>query len=123
MRPERKRTTRLQRCASECVVRHEHQRGAAFFVTGKQQFDDLAAGAFVEIAGRLVGDEDRRMRRERARERDALLLAAGQLRRIVIDAVAQADRGELRGGALEGVGRAREFERHRDVLQARSWWG
>ena len=37
-------------------------------------------GRFVEIAGRLVGDQDGRMGRERASERDALLLAAGKLR-------------------------------------------
>ena len=46
-----------------------------------QQLEDLAAGLRVEVAGRLVGEEDRRPRDERARERDALLLAAGELGR------------------------------------------
>ena len=44
------------------------------------------AGRLVEIAGRLVGDQDRRIGRQRAGERDALLLAAGQLRRIMVRA-------------------------------------
>ena len=59
------------------IVRHQYQRGAALLVAGEQELDDLTAGRLVEIAGRLVGDENRRMWRERARQRDALLLAAG----------------------------------------------
>jgi hypothetical protein len=58
----------------------------------EDQVDDRAAGALVEIAGRLVGDEDRRIRRDSARDGDALLLAAGQLRGIMVEALAEADR-------------------------------
>ncbi len=58
-------------------------------VAGEQQVDDLPPGVLVEIAGRLVGDEDRRIGRQRAGERDALLLAAGQLRRIMMRAARQ----------------------------------
>ncbi len=106
----------LRQCG---IVRDEHQRGVAFLVAGEQQLDDLAAGRLVEIAGRFVGDENRRMRRHGARERDALLLAAGQFCRIMVHALGKADRGKLGGGALEGIRGAREFERHRDVLQRR----
>ena len=49
-----------------------------FAMAAEQKLDDLRSGGLVEIAGRLVGDDDRRIGRERARERDALLLAAGQ---------------------------------------------
>src|SRR5262252_6552883 len=77
------------------IVRHQHQRGAALLVASEQELDDLAAGRLVEIAGRLVGDEDGRVGRQRAGERHPLLLAAGELRRIVLAAFAQADRGEL----------------------------
>ena len=43
---------------------------------GKQQVGDLPAGLGVEIAGRLVGDQDGGRGRQRAGDRDALLLAA-----------------------------------------------
>ena len=71
------------------IVRHQHQRRAALFVAGEQQVDDLPAGVLVEIAGRLVGDENRGIGRQRAGERDALLLAAGKLRRIMVRAARQ----------------------------------
>ena len=41
--------------------------------------EDLVAGLRVEIAGRLVGEQDRRIDRQRARDGDALALAARQL--------------------------------------------
>ena len=45
--------------------------------------EHLVGGARVEIAGRLVGEQDARRVGDRARDRDALLLAAGQFRRPV----------------------------------------
>ena len=46
----------------------------------------------VEVAGRLVGEHHRRPRDERAGDRDALLLAAGELRRPVRAALGETDR-------------------------------
>ena len=85
----------------------------------KQKLDDLAAGRLVKIAGRLVGHEDRRIRRDRARKRHALLLAAGELRRIVRQPAAKTDGDQLALGAAEGVVHAGQFERHGDILQRR----
>ena len=84
IRPERRRTTRSQRApsAASCVTSTSVVPRSS--MAGEQQIDDLLAGALVEIAGRLVGDQDRRIGRQRARQRDALLLAAGQLRRIMM---------------------------------------
>ena len=48
----------------------------------------------VEVAGRLVGEDDLRARAERAGDGDALLLAARQLRREMIGAMRQADLGQ-----------------------------
>ncbi len=56
-----------------------------------QQLEDVAAVGGIQVARRLVGEQDRRVVGERAGERDALLLAAGQLRRIVMPAIGQAD--------------------------------
>ena len=47
-----------------------------------QELEDAARRALVEVAGRLVGDQHERIVDERARDRDALLLAAGELARI-----------------------------------------
>ena len=54
-------------------MRDQNQRGAVLAVAGKQQFDDLLAGLLVEISGRLVGDQNCRIGRERAGDRDTLL--------------------------------------------------
>ena len=59
------------------VVGDQHQRHAALGMLGEEQIDDLLAGRLVKIAGRLVRDQDRGIGRQRAGERDALLLAAG----------------------------------------------
>src|SRR5690348_3812937 len=72
------------------IVRHEHEGGAALGLAREHQVDDLAAGRLVEISGWLVGDQDRRTRGERARQRDALLLAARELRRIMRQALGEA---------------------------------
>ena len=53
---------------------------------------DLDARAAVEIAGRLVGQHNFRIVDQRARDRDALLLATGKLARMMIFAALQTDR-------------------------------
>ena len=73
----------------------------------------------VEVRGRFVGEHQRRIERDRARDGDALLLAAAQVARPVRHAVLQADLGEQLGGAFlrpapGGPGRA---QRHHHVLQ------
>ena len=70
----------------------EDERRAAVALQGEEEVDDRAAGGLVEIAGRLVGDEDGRVRHDRAGDGDALLLAARKLRRVVVQALAEADR-------------------------------
>ena len=60
------------------VVRHQHDR-VALVVQRAQQGEDLVAGARVEVAGRLVGEDQARPADQRARDRDALALAAGEL--------------------------------------------
>ncbi len=50
-----------------------------------QQGHDVGTGAAVEGAGRLVGEDDAAAIHQRPGDRDALLLAAGQLARPVIE--------------------------------------
>jgi hypothetical protein len=66
------------------IVRHQHQRGLRFPVQGHQQIDHAAAGLGIETPGGLVGEQDLRPVGERARDADPLLLAAGELQRIVV---------------------------------------
>ena len=55
-----------------------------------EQVQDPGAGARVQVAGRLVGEDDGGPADQRAGDRDALLLAAGQFARTVIETVGQA---------------------------------
>ena len=89
-RPPSRRSMRPQRDGEVFVVGDQHQRGAGFGVEVEQQFDDRLAGVGVEVAGRLVGEQQRRPRHERARQCHALLFAAGQLARVVAEALRRA---------------------------------
>ncbi len=50
----------------------------------EQQVEDLAADRDVQRRGRLVGDDDARIERQRAGDADALPLAAGEGVRIAL---------------------------------------
>src|SRR4029077_12776213 len=60
------------------VVRR-HQHGRPSRVDLQQQLDDFPGGRRVEVPGRLIGEKDSRIVDQRPRDRDPLLLAAGQL--------------------------------------------
>src|SRR5471030_1751208 len=105
------------------LVRDEHDRDAALVLEPLEDVHHLDARAAVEIAGWLVGEENRRVVEQRARDRDALLLAAGQLIRMMISAVGEADCLERGKRAAPPFGR-RDFrrtiqERQLDVLHRR----
>ncbi len=65
-------------------------RGAA----GRRGSPGSSAGGAVQVAGRLVGEQDGRPGGEGAGQGDPLLLAAGELAGIVVPAVAQTHGGE-----------------------------
>ena len=73
------------------VVRHHDDRLAVVAVERLQQVENLVAGLAIEIARRLVAQQQRRVGHDGARDADALLLAAGQLPRIVLGALGEAD--------------------------------
>jgi hypothetical protein len=82
--------------------------------------EDLVGAVAVEVAGGLVGQHQRRLEHQRARDRHALLHAAGQLARPLVQRIAQADGGEQRARALalRGVTRPVAHQRRqRHVLQ------
>ena len=102
------------------VVGDEDDRLAALVARPPERVEDLAAGRVVEVAGRLVGEEEGRARDEGAGDGDALLLAGRQLVGLVVLLAGQVDElddvadpvGELAAaGVLAG-----DRERQRDVL-------
>ena len=72
-------------------MRHEHECRLPPPLQPEQQIDHLAARLAVEVARRLIREDELRRPAQRARNRDALLLAAGKLRGEVIDARGEAD--------------------------------
>ena len=79
MRPSRSAIVRWQLSRDVHVVRDDDDGRAEARVQVADQRQDLVAGVRVEVAGRLVGEQDRRIDRQRARDGDALALAAREL--------------------------------------------
>ena len=70
----------------------DHDDGLAVVAVEQlQQAQDFLGRMAVEVAGRLVADQQGRVGDDRARDRHALLLAAGEFVRAVRAAVGQAD--------------------------------
>ena len=77
--------------------------------------------ARVEVAGGLVGEQERRLGHQGAGDGHALLLAAGELGRRVVLAAGEADRGQGLAGARGGAPRRAPAvdQRQLDVLERR----
>ena len=99
-----------------CVVRHHDDRLAVLVDRAAEELEDLPARGRVEVAGRLVREQHRRLRDERAGNRDALLLPAGELGRAVRQPVAETHVGDelVEPAVLRLL--ARDRQRERDVL-------
>ena len=72
------------------VVGGHHDRGSGA-VDAIEQAHDADRRRRVEVSGRLVGEQDQRTVHERARDRHALLLTAGELGREVVRLLRQTD--------------------------------
>ena len=103
------------------VVGREDEGGARFRLHAAHELDDRGAGVGVEVGGRLVGEHDLRRLDERARDRHALLLAAGELVRPVVRVRGEADRLEQRvvRWRRSASRRAHQQQRVLDVLVGR----
>ena len=82
------------------VVRHVGDGQAEALLQAADLLAHRAAQAGIEVRERLVEQQHRRLEDERARERDALLLAAGELARQALVHRHQADRRHRRAGPL-----------------------
>ncbi len=99
------------------IVGDEDKRRASRAVDLQQQVDDVVSGRAVEIACRFVRQENRRVVGERSGDRDALLLAAGELRRVVMAAAREPDFTQKRRRARGGAWTAGDLDRDEDVFK------
>lgn len=99
------------------IVRHQHQRCALAAIEFEEQFQHLLTGPAIQVARRLVRQQNRRFRDERASQRHTLLLATGQLNRVMIHTVGQthADQQFLRP-LRDARPRPGKFRRKQHVL-------
>ena len=102
------------------VVRDEDDGGLAAAVDVEQEIDDLVPGGGVEIPGRFVGEQDGGIVGEGASDGDTLLLAARELRRVMMSPRSQADLGEQCVGARRRRRRCRRSRGGRARSRRRS---
>ena len=95
----------------------QYQCRALRAVEFQHQLDDLRAGGGVEVAGGLVGEQDFWLGDEGARQRDALLFAAGEVFWQVVGAGGEPHLAQRYLGAFARVGSALQFQRQHDVFQ------
>ena len=101
------------------IVRDQYERGIQFGVHLKYEVHDSAGGFGVEIPCRLVGEKDLRPVDKRARQCDTLLLAAAELRRVMVETIAKPDSRQQLFRLMNGAAFAAQFERNHYVLQRR----
>jgi hypothetical protein len=82
-------------CGKGGIVRNKHERRAARALQLEDEIDDCVAGRIIEISGRLIRHKNCRVTGNRACERNALLLAARQLRGIMRCTIGETDGGEF----------------------------
>ena len=106
------------------VVGHDDSVEPCSAGTRMQQVEHEGAGRRVEVAGRFVGEHEPRIVRERAGDRDALLLAAAQAARAGAEPIAETDRVEQLarpGRPAAGAERARTSDASSTFSSAVSW--
>ena len=95
-----------------------HQDGHAQFIDPQQELDDLPADYRIEVARRLVRDEEARVMDKGPGNRRSLLLAAGQLVGELVSLAREADHSQhaIDSGDDLLSRRAGDFERETDVV-------
>src|SRR5438132_6121299 len=68
-----------RRLPRHIILMRDNDDRVAMVVQVAEEVEDLAAGLRVEVAGRLVGQQQRRLVHQRAGDGDALALSSGQL--------------------------------------------
>ena len=97
------------------VMGDENQSPASFAARAREKHRDLSGVLIVEVADRLVGEDERGIVDESPGNRDALLLTAAQFRRPVPGAIAKTDRFE-KFQAAPWIRPPLREHRHKNVL-------
>jgi hypothetical protein len=84
------------------IVSYYKQSSVLLLRESAQNFENLLAGFMIEGRGWFVADDYARRVDQGAGDSDALLLAAGEGRRQIVDAVSKANQGERFGRFLIG---------------------
>ena len=102
-----------------CVVRGDDQRRLPLVPQRAEQFDDVPAGARIEVAGGLVRQDQIRRVDQRPRNGHPLLFSARKFVGPVVHAFGQADPLQQLAPAPGGLGRVhpRQARRQTNVLQ------
>src|SRR5262249_13316037 len=100
------------------TVRHHHDGPAGLARERVEQIEHTRRRLGVEIAGRLIGENQRRVMDQRSRDGDALLLASREPLGIALAPAAQTDAIEQLAGARGafGVGAPVQIEGQQQVL-------
>ncbi len=73
------------------AVRDDDQNRLRVSMSFEQQIGDHLRGFLIEISGWLIAQQKLRLHDQRARQSDTLLLAAGELRRAVVQTFGETD--------------------------------
>ena len=98
-------------------MRNEQERGTGRPVKIKQQRFDALARFLIEVSRRLIRKQNARPMHKGAGHRDALLLAAGELCGIMLEAIGQTDTAQQIGRLPARGSIAAQFEGHHDILE------
>jgi hypothetical protein len=98
------------------VVGDENECGAGGGVEVKKEVDDSVAGFVIEIAGGFVGEKNFGTVEEGPGESDALLFPTGELRRVMMKALGEADFFQEAGGDVANAAFTAQFEGNHYIL-------
>ena len=98
------------------IVRHENDGRSRLAIQCLEQLDDAHSCVTIEISRRLIREQNPRPVRECACDRDSLLLAARELSRKVVEAIAESDALQHVTRAFDRMILATQLERNLHVF-------
>ncbi len=104
------------------IMCRENQGRPVCLVQLKEEIGNRLGVLEVEIASGFVGEENARLARECAGDRDPLLFAARKASRFVCEPMGQTNGGQGRLCPLAGVREVADLKREGDIVERRQGW-